>query len=70
MKMLQTVFPEDNADDPFASIIAKQPKIIDHNLRIEKTMTAKQKWKAARFANFEGPIGSFLGKMTISILEN
>ena len=51
MKMLQTVFPEDNAADPFASIIAKQPKIIDHNLRIEKSMTAKQKWKAARFVN-------------------
>ena len=51
--MLQTVFPEENADDPFASIIAKQPKIIDHNLRLEKNMTAKQKWKTARLYNFK-----------------
>ena len=50
--MLQTVFPEENADDPFASIIAKQPKIIDHNLRLEKNMTAKQKWKTARLLIF------------------
>ena len=65
MKMLQTVFPEDNADDPFASIIAKQPKIIDHNLKIEKNMTAKQKWKAARFLNF---LNVFL--VLLLILEN
>ena len=51
VKMLQTVFPEENADDPFASIIAKQPKIIDHNLRLEKNMTAKQKWKTARYCH-------------------
>ena len=66
MKMLQTVFPEDNADDPFASIIAKQPKIIDHNLRIEKSMTAKQKWKAARFVN----LLMVCLRVIISILEN
>ena len=42
--MLKTVFPEEDADDPFASIIAKQPKIIDHNLKLEKGMKPKQKW--------------------------
>ena len=47
--MLKTVFPEEDADDPFASIIAKQPKIIDHNLKLEKGMKPKQKWKIARY---------------------
>ena len=44
----KTEFPEEESNDPFASILKNKPAIIDPNLKIEKGMDAKSKWKTGR----------------------
>ena len=44
--MLKTVFAEEE-DDPFANII-KNNTLLDQNLKFEKGMTPKEKWKVGR----------------------
>ena len=47
VKMLKTNFEEEITDDPFANIVKNQT-LIDPNLRLEKGMSAKEKWKVGR----------------------